>query len=139
MSSIMTDSRKTANRLFNPQLSLREFYRKLVANRSSFYFGLVDKLLTIAVWEKWRALWIFEHGREKVTNSIIGHFPRNLLGGLSWCNYCEKGPVLDSSQHLLLASLVCYPFASTVLKLSSLGISYSPFSCFFWLIKASYL
>ena len=51
-----------------------------------------------------------------------------LLGGLCRCNYCENGPVLDSNQHLLFASLVCYPFTPTGLKLSNLSISYDPFS-----------
>ena len=64
---------------------------------------------------------------------------RILLGGLFRLNYCENGPVLDSNQHLLLASLVCYPFTPTGLKLSNLGISYNPFSRSFLFLKASFL
>ena len=57
-----------------------------------------------------------------------GFGANKMLGGLNRCNYCENEPVLDSNPHLLLASLVCFPFTPTGLKLSNLGISFNPFS-----------
>ena len=50
---------------------------------------------------------------KRVVRAIIGKLPRKLIGGLFKLNYCENGPVLDSNQRLLPASLVCYPFTPT--------------------------
>ena len=83
------------------------------------------------------SLWVILYPTLKVG----GKSSTNLVDvrGSKQVQCCENVPVLDSNQHLLLASLVCYPFTPTGLKLLNLGVSYNPFSRSFLFLKASFL
>ena len=63
----------------------------------------------------------------------------NLLWGLCICKYCENESVLDSNQLRLLASLWCFPFTPTALKLSNLVICYNPFSRSLFLVHLDFI
>ena len=72
--------------------------------------------------------------------SVHEHFlTSHVLGGPFRRSYFENEPVVDSNQHLLLASLECYPFRPTGLKLSKLCISYNPFTRSFLFLEAPFL